>query len=316
VGDDHLVLARRGRFGVVAVTGGVEVGPGPGYPMQRRQSSVMWGSGTALQSPRGSNRCRRIVVSSHGAEALGVVLGVDVTTPGPALAEELVAAIRGGDVDGVQRIVDDVPEIAIVPLGGRFTSRTALHVAADWPGFFPEGPRVVRLLLAVGADPNARSPGDETPLHWAASSDDVDVAAALIDGGADVEAPDGSIGTPLENAIGYACWQVAALLVARGARVDRLWHAAAMGMLDRLEELLAAATLTSSEVSQGFWHACSAGQRRAAERLLAAGADLNWVPDYAEETPLDAARGRGTGRDNLITWLQEQGATSTADGHG
>jgi hypothetical protein len=27
----------------------------------------------------------------------------------------------------------------------------------------------------------------------------------LIDGGADLEAPGGSIGTPLENAIGYAC---------------------------------------------------------------------------------------------------------------
>jgi len=32
-------------------------------------------------------------------------------------------------------------------------------------------------------------------LHWAASSDDADVAEALIDGGADVEAPGGSIGT-------------------------------------------------------------------------------------------------------------------------
>jgi hypothetical protein len=31
------------------------------------------------------------------------------------------------------------------------------------------------------------------------------VASALIDGGASVEAPDGSIGTPLDNAIGYAC---------------------------------------------------------------------------------------------------------------
>jgi hypothetical protein len=257
-----------------------------------------------------------IVAPLQGVHVLGVVLGVDVTTPGPALAEELVVAIRGGDVDGVQRIVGEVPGMARAPLGGRFKSRTALHVVADWPGFFPQGPQVVRLLLAAGADPDARSPGDETPLHWAASSDDVDVAAALIDGGADIEAPDGSIGTPLDNAIGYACWQVAALLVARGARVDRLWHAAAMGMLDRLEELLTSAAPASGEVSQAFWHACSAGRRRAAERLLAAGADLNWVPDYAEGTPLDAARGRGTGRDNLITWLQEQGATSTADRHG
>ena len=42
-------------------------------------------------------------------------------------------------------------------------------------------------------------PGSETPLRWAASSDDMDAAAALIDGGADIEVPNGSIGTPLDN---------------------------------------------------------------------------------------------------------------------
>src|SRR5439155_747702 len=85
-----------------------------------------------------------------------------------------------------------------------------LAAVADWPGFFPSGPEVVRLLVAAGADPNARKSGesgesgesgDETPLHWAASSDDAHVAAALIDAGADINAPDGSIGTPLGNAV-------------------------------------------------------------------------------------------------------------------
>ena len=55
--------------------------------------------------------------------------------------------------------------------------------------------------------------------------------AALIDGGADIEIPDGSIGTPLDNAIGYACWNVARLLVTCGVKVDKLWHAAALGLL-------------------------------------------------------------------------------------
>ena len=97
------------------------------------------------------------------------------------------------------------------------------------------------MLIDAGANPNDRGTDEErgeTPLHWAASSDDVDVAAVLIDGGADIEMPNGAIGTPLDNAIGYACWNVARLLVARGAKVDRLWHAAALGLLDRLEELL------------------------------------------------------------------------------
>ena len=227
-------------------------------------------------------------------------------------AATLVAAIHSGDVDAVRRLVTDTPELASGPLGGPFKTRTALHVVCDWPGYFPNGPQIVPILIGAGADPNYRDlePRSETPLHWAASSDDVDVAAALIDGGADIEVPNGSIGTPLDNAIGYGCWHVARLLVARGARVDKLWHAGALGMLDRLDELLDTTDATREEVSQGFWHACSGWQRRAAERLLAAGADLNWEPDYAHGTPLDAAGGHGTRQENVIGWLKEKGAHS------
>ena len=52
----------------------------------------------------------------------------------------------------------------------------------------------------------------------------------------------------------------------------------------------------AGDVSQAFWHACAGGQRHAAEYLLARGADLSWVPDYAEGTPLDAASFLGTAR--------------------
>src|SRR5258708_33303248 len=128
-------------------------------------------------------------------------------------------------------------------------------VSSDWPGYFPNGPQMVRILIGAGADPNAQSPGErcaETPLHWAASSDDVDVAMALIDGGADLETPDGSIGTPLDNAVGYGCWHVARMLVARGAGVGKLWHAAALGMLERLEDLLPQPGTGQEQLSQAI----------------------------------------------------------------
>ena len=80
-------------------------------------------------------------------------------------------------------------------------------------------------------------------------------------------------------------------------------------MLDRLDELLGA-EIDPEQISQGFWHACAAGQRRAAERLLSAGADLNWEPDYAQGTALDAARGPGTQRENVVEWLRSIGARS------
>lgn len=197
-----------------------------------------------------------------------------------AIADAFFLAIRGGDLDALARLTIEHPQLVSAPLGGRYGTRTPLHVATDWPGYFPNGPDVVRMLIAAGADPNAREPAErsEAPLHWAASSDDVDVAEALIDGGADIEMPDGSIGTPLDNAIGYGCWHVARLLVVRGVRVDKVWHAAALGMLDRLDELLSESA----------------------------------AYDYAEGTPLDAATGQGTRRDNVITWLRELGARSSA----
>jgi len=234
------------------------------------------------------------------------------------VAVELRLAVHAGDVEAIQRLLRNDPALASARLVGRGGgSGTPLHLVTDWPGYFPNGPEIVQLLIGTGADLNALTtsrgtetgPGSETPLHYAASSDDVDVAEALIEGGADIEVPDGSIGTPLDNAVGYGCWHVARLLVTRGAKVDKAWHAAALGMLGRLEELLGSEP-PAEDVSQAFWHACAGGQRRAAEYLLSRGADLNWEPDYAHGTALDAANGLGTRQENVISWLRELGARS------
>ncbi|MGZ6697788.1 MAG: ankyrin repeat domain-containing protein, partial [Solirubrobacteraceae bacterium] len=181
----------------------------------------------------------------------------------------------------------------------------------DWPGYFPNGPAVVRLLIEAGADPSA--PGadgpSETPLHWAASSDDVE----LIDGGADIEAPGASIAGagPLGNAVGYGCWHVARLLVERGARVDSLWQAAALGMTERVVELLGAdPPHTQGQLDGAFWQACHGGQLRMAELLLARGADINAIPGYSTQAPLDIAGSTDTRRGQLFRWLRERGATS------
>lgn len=234
-------------------------------------------------------------------------------------AVNLGAAVRTGDAEAIRRMLRADPALSRARLGSKESgSGTPLHLVADWPGYFPNGPQIVRLLIAAGADPNGLTtdrgssqpgPGSETPLHYAASSDDLDVAAALIDGGADLEVPGGSIGTPLDNAVGYGCWHVARLLVSRGAAVDRAWHAAALGLLARLDAILGSEP-PAEQVSQAFWHACAAGQRRAAEYLLFRGADLNWEPDYAYGTPLDSATGLSTRQENVVSWLREQGARS------
>lgn len=228
------------------------------------------------------------------------------------VAVALGEAIRRGDVAGLEELLRDHPGLASARVeGAKGGSGTPLHTAADWPGFFPGGAKVVSVLIAAGADANARTEGGspETPLHWAASSDDLEVAEALIEGGADVNAPDGSIGTPLANAVGYGCWQVARRLVDRGAKVETLWQAAALGLMPAVEAFFAAAPgPTPEEVHHAFWQACHGGQPRAAAYLLAGGADINWVPDYAKEPPLGIASGLATRWDILVSWLREQGA--------
>src|ERR1700744_2196687 len=220
------------------------------------------------------------------------------------VAVAAVLAIRTGDTASLASLLSQHPGLASEQ--GHDT-RTPLLVATDWPGYFPARPATVRLLVEAGADPNADSGGErpEPPLHWAASSDDADVADALISAGADLETPGGSIGTPLDNAVGYGCWNVARLLVQRGPGVDKLWHAAALGIMARVGELLAAAPPPSADdINEAFWQACHGGQRRTAERLLACGADPRATPGYSDQVPAEAAADLFPQRETLITWLQ------------
>jgi len=71
-------------------------------------------------------------------------------------ADQLVVAVHTGDVDSLQRLLVADAGLAVRPLGGRHGRRTALHVVADWPGYFPNGPQIVGVLLAAGGNPNAR----------------------------------------------------------------------------------------------------------------------------------------------------------------
>ena len=119
-----------------------------------------------------------------------------------------ITAIRSGDVDTLTRLLDADTELATSRPDG---CRTLLHILTDWPGNFPNGAATAALLISRGADANARfqgGPHSETPLHWAASCDDVAVLDALLDHGADIEASGAVIGggTPLTDAVAFRQW--------------------------------------------------------------------------------------------------------------
>jgi ankyrin repeat protein len=80
--------------------------------------------------------------------------------------------------------------------------------------------QIVRALVHAGADVDAHLGAKQcTALHMAARRGNVEVAAALLDCGAHIEARDTLGETPLRRAVNCNQVDVAALLVARGADI-------------------------------------------------------------------------------------------------
>jgi len=219
--------------------------------------------------------------------------------------DDLVQAIQTGDQAKLNCLLSADPALAQARVDGH---RTPLHIATDWPGHFPNVSQTISILIAKGAEVNAKAIGllhTETPLHWAASSDDVEALDALLDHGADIEATGAVIGggTPLADAVAFATWNAARRLIARGA-LPTFWQAAALGLLDQLKVFREP---TPDEITNAFWNACHGGQLPSAQYLLAKGANLNWI-GHDHLTPLGAAKRNGN--PELLNWLQSQTPTT------
>ncbi|WP_133805654.1 ankyrin repeat domain-containing protein [Kribbella caucasensis] len=108
---------------------------------------------------------------------------------------------------------------------------TARRVWRDCPGTGT----IARMLLRAGACVNGSADDSETPLITAASYGDVEVARALIEAGADLDATASATaggvpgGTALRHAAVFGTTEVVDVLVAAGARIDHISQAAAAG---------------------------------------------------------------------------------------
>jgi len=168
-----------------------------------------------------------------------------------AVFAQLLALMMGGGNDALLAYAqcELLADPALAHVHNRY-GRTLLHDASA-----QGNPRMVELLLRLGADPNVRASGGHTPLycvanecrvtgagnivralvragaqvdarsrakqctalHMAARRGNTEVAEALVDCGADINAQDKAGDTPLQRAKNCRKTGIASLLVSRGA---------------------------------------------------------------------------------------------------
>ena len=93
------------------------------------------------------------------------------------------------------------------------------------------------LLESDASLANASGEYHKTPLHWAAERDDLEMAALLLDAGADIDSVTSWGASPLEWAGYLGSTRVADLLLQRGASGLNLVLAAGLGRLDDVRAL-------------------------------------------------------------------------------
>ncbi len=240
---------------------------------------------------------------------------------GPAAAGDLTRAIVVGDLDRIDELLAEDPTLATATLPGN--PRSMLHHATDWPGHRPRVAETIARLVDAGADPDrAMPPSDdglvaETPLHWAASSNDVEAIDALLATGATVDMLGGVFGgcTPFEEAIIFEQYDAARRLLAGGA-ANYLPGAAALGMASLVDTFFDAQGVLRTDVGalphwstfppvqtvldRAFQFACRAGHLGIAASLRERGADVTSTMPTGT-TALEEARSHG--HDDVVAWL-------------
>jgi ankyrin repeat protein len=151
-----------------------------------------------------------------------------------ANATPFYRAAVAADVEALKLMLDYKPDFAWAPEAleagprqlGNTVGKTALMVAmtggkgvgmAGGPGDIREGIAppwrepsnrnpvdAVKVLLAAGADPNAKTPAGDTALHLAAWDGRAEIVRALVEGGADVNVRDANGKTALQLVEGQA----------------------------------------------------------------------------------------------------------------
>lgn len=109
-----------------------QVGPSGDVDVQRVDES------TFLVSGLGEEQGVATMVTMAAGRVVAMQQ-ISLETPDPR-TEAAVAAIRSGDIEALGQVLTEAPDLARIPVRG-YQGRTLLHVATDWRGYLPNGPK-------------------------------------------------------------------------------------------------------------------------------------------------------------------------------
>jgi ankyrin repeat protein len=243
----------------------------------------------------------------------GYCLGQERAAPDrQKIADELFTAAEKGDFGTVKDLLTKYPDMKNVKQNGGWT---LLHTALN-------SREMVEYLIEIGADIEARSDGQWTPLHSQAYGGHKDGVELLLEHGADIEAKHAYDITPLLNSIRWNRVEAAKILIEKGAKVDSpdtlgrtpLILSATKGYLELARIILegdADVRIKDKNYNRTALHfAALNGHMNIVAELLKKGADVN-EKDGAGNTPLDYANTYG--HEKVAKLLKSSGAEGEID---
>jgi len=193
-----------------------------------------------------------------------------------AFAAEIHDAVRGGDLQAVQRLVSaDRSLLALKDVDGS----PPLNIAAQAGNL-----EMTKLLLDLGADVGLGDNENSNALHVAAIGGNTAVIDLLLAKGMDVNSTDVNGMNAALFAAGRNRWDIVGYLASKGAKLDA----------------------RTSGGTNLVHFAARRGNLEALKQLVAGGAVLNCGPDQWGATPLGGASQRGDAA--VVTYLLENGA--------